>query len=104
VAKGQRIIGKETPEYSLNDVKRLIRERKTINLKSVVESANNMCLTISQAHQEILRLQEKDFYKSTPDKRFENVWQDVYNVNDQVNSPPPGPQLFPTFAMRGVKC
>jgi hypothetical protein len=26
------------------------------------------------------------------------------NVNDQVNSPPPGPQLFPTFAMRGVKC
>ncbi len=79
MAKRKRIlIGKKTPSYSLDEVKKLIRENKIIYLKTVMEDANNMCLTISQAHQEILKLKAKDFYKPVPDKRNNEIWQDVY--------------------------
>jgi len=79
VAKRNRIlIGKTTPSYSLKGAKKLIRKNKIICLKTVIDSTNNMCLTISQAHQEILKLKAKDFYKSVPDKRNNNIWQDVY--------------------------
>jgi len=79
VTKRKRtFIGKRTPTYPLKDVKRLIKEDRIISLRTVIESTNNMCLTVSQAHEEILNLGNKDFYKSTPDNRNPKVWQDVY--------------------------
>ena len=79
MAKRKRIlIGKTTPSYSLKDAKKSIKKKKIILLQKVIESTNNMCLTISQAHQEILKLKARDFYKSVPDKRNNNIWQDVY--------------------------
>jgi hypothetical protein len=69
---------KRKPTYLLKDVKRLINKNKIICLKTVTETTNTMCLTISQAHEEILNLENKNFYKSIPDNCNPKVWQDVY--------------------------
>ena len=44
----------------------------------VTESTNKMCLTVSQAYEEILNLENKDFYKSVTEISNNDVWQDVY--------------------------
>lgn len=37
-----------------------------------------MCLTISQAYEEVLNLEKGDFYQSITEFQNYKVWQDVY--------------------------
>lgn len=78
MAKKRPIWGKGTPSYPLEKVKKLIRENKAKSTLKAMETANNMCLTVSQVYDEILNLRHVNFYKSVPDNLNNKAWQDVY--------------------------
>lgn len=44
----------------------------------VKETTNGICLTIFEAYQAILELEQKDFHKSMTEYFNDHVWQDVY--------------------------
>ena len=66
--------------YPLQEIKKLIREDKIFvpPSRKVMESTNNMCLTLYEAHLEILELEIKDYWHSVTDFYNNQVWQDVY--------------------------
>ena len=43
-----------------------------------MQDVANMCLTMHQAYQEILKLEQKDFDKSATQPDNHQVWQDAY--------------------------
>ena len=74
-----KVADKRKPSYSLQKVKQLIREEKIdTEPLTVKQSTNGMCLTVFEAYHEILKLENKDFYKSVTQLNNNKVWQDVY--------------------------
>lgn len=65
--------------YPLQEIRKLINEDKIAPpTRKVIESTNNMCLTLYEAHLEILELEIKDYWHSVTDTYNNQVWQDVY--------------------------
>lgn len=70
---------KRTPTYPLKGIKKLIKTKKIIPASTkVMQDANNMCFTMHEAYEEILKLEQKDFYKSGTQPYNQRVWQDTY--------------------------
>jgi len=72
---------KRKPHYLLTDVKELIKQRKIIspNIK-VIESANEIGFSETEAYDVILKLEPNNCYKSMTEYHNNKVWQDVYKT------------------------
>jgi hypothetical protein len=72
-------IEKLKPTYPLKEMKKLIKENRTVppGIK-VVEGANELGYTIFEAHQIILELETADFIKSRTQVNNNKIWQDSY--------------------------
>ncbi len=67
------------PTYSLQEIKRLIQRDEIIDAPYIVKNSTcGMCLTMYEVYQEILNLENRDFYKSVPEILNNKVYQDVY--------------------------
>ncbi|MDZ7696050.1 MAG: type II toxin-antitoxin system MqsR family toxin [Deltaproteobacteria bacterium] len=65
--------------YPLPEVKRLIWKDLIIDPSlNVRQGATDVGLSVYEAHQEILTLESRHFYKSTTEIFNHTVWQDVY--------------------------
>jgi hypothetical protein len=70
---------KKKPTYLLEEIKRLIREGKTLKPGLLVlQSGSNLGFSIEEMYEQVLSLEMKDFYKSDPDFHNRKVWQDAY--------------------------
>jgi len=70
---------KRKPTYLLKDIKELIKKDKIIfPNKEVISDVNNLCLTMHEAYEEILKLEPKDFSKSSTQPSNNKIWQDAY--------------------------
>ncbi|MBW2614786.1 MAG: type II toxin-antitoxin system MqsR family toxin [Deltaproteobacteria bacterium] len=70
---------KKKRTYPLKDIKKLIKTKNIFPAGiRVIQDANDLCLTIGQAYEEILKLEPKDFYKSGTEPYNQQVWQDTY--------------------------
>lgn len=66
------------PTYQLDDVKRLIREKRCNLTFKAKRSAHSLGLSETEAKEFILTLETKDFFKSITEYFNHKVWQDVY--------------------------
>jgi len=70
---------KRKPTYLLKEIRELIKKNKIESPNiSVSESANNIDFSITEGYQEILNLENSNFYESATEPYNRKVWQDVY--------------------------
>jgi len=70
---------KRKPSHLLKEIKKLIKTNNIIPASTkVIQDANNMCFTMHEVYEEILKLERKDFYKSGTQPNNQRVWQDTY--------------------------
>lgn len=79
-------VEKLKPTYLLNDVKKLVQEKRCKLTRHAEQSTHSLNFSATEAKEFILSLEPKDFIKSMTDNYNHKKWQDVYiKKHDEIN-------------------